>query len=122
MNIVVTGSRSLTDREKVIWALGELIQRPTYPEGSCAWHHGGARGADVLVDEWLREGSEPITVHRPDYERHGRRAPHVRNDEMLDVADVVLAIWDGESKGTASVIGKAASRGIPVYVEIVGPA
>ena len=41
---------------------------------------------------------------------------HLRNDQMLDRADLVLAFHDGESRGTASVIAKARKRGITVEV------
>ena len=40
----------------------------------------------------------------PEYERYGRGAPIVRNKQIVDYADEVVAFWDGKSKGTLSVI------------------
>ena len=40
----------------------------------------------------------------PEYERYGRAAPIVRNKKIVDYADKVIAFWDGNSKGTLSVI------------------
>jgi len=46
----------------------------------------------------------------------GRRAPLVRNDLMLRVADAVIAVWDGRSRGTAFVIRRARALGLPLLV------
>ena len=41
---------------------------------------------------------------RPQYDRYKRAAPLKRNEQMVDLADEVLVIWDGKSKGTAHTI------------------
>ena len=90
--------------------------------------HGGAMGADSWAAEWgqTQPHVEEVYLYEPKYDQHGKRAPHVRNDLMLDEADHVIAFWDGKSRGTKSVIDKAIKRGLSfevhspagVYVEV----
>ena len=54
----------------------------------------------------------------PNYERYGRGAPIKRNYEIVDYADEVLAIWDGKSRGTRSVIDYCNKKGKKVRVVI----
>ena len=52
----------------------------------------------------------------PDYETYGRRAPLVRNSQIIAEADLVLAFWDMSSHGTAHTITECIRRRIPVKV------
>ena len=107
---MVTGSRGWTDAD----AIDAVLSR--YALAGFDVVHGGAAGADQIAADWCRLWSVGEEVFEPDYAAHGSRAPHVRNDAMLDVADAVVAFWDGKSRGTQSVIEKAEKRGIPVEV------
>ena len=49
--------------------------------------------------------------------RHTRKgAPLIRNKEMVDIADMVIVIWDGKSRGTKNTIDYATSRGKKVVL------
>jgi hypothetical protein len=63
-----------------------------------------------------------VRVFPADWERYKRRAGIIRNLEMLDQEpDLVIAFWDGKSRGTAHTIGEARRRGIPVEVVSADP-
>ena len=53
--------------------------------------------------------------------QHGTRAPLVRNTQMVDAADMVVAIWDHQSTGTAFTVRYARRQGKPVRVYILKP-
>lgn len=72
---------------------------------------GGAKGADQLAENVAEELGLKLTIYYPDYKRWKRSAPHLRNDEILANCEEVLALWDGESRGTASVMNKAEKLG-----------
>lgn len=94
MKIAIIGSRNLTcvDIHKYISLnCTEIVS-------------GGARGVDTMAAEYAQQNNIPITVFKPDYEKFGRAAPIVRNKQIVDYADEVIAFWDGKSKGTRSVI------------------
>jgi hypothetical protein len=77
---------------------------------------GGARGVDRLGEQWAKESNIPIKQFIPDWDGLGKKAGHVRNREMGDYADALIALWDGESKGTKGMIEYAQKKGLKVYV------
>ena len=65
---------------------------------------GDARGADILGAEWGAKHGIPIQ-HFPAYwDIYGKAAGFIRNAEMGEYADMLIAFWDGKSKGTAHMI------------------
>lgn len=79
---------------------------------------GGAKGVDSLAAAFAREHGIKLTEFRPDYKRNGRGATFIRNRQIVDYADEVLAFWDGESHGTKYTIDYA--RKVGRRVRIVG--
>ena len=51
---------------------------------------------------------------------HGRKAGPIRNNEMADKADALIAIWDGQSRGTKHMIDAATKHGLRVHVHNLG--
>jgi hypothetical protein len=77
---------------------------------------GTARGADTLGENWARRRDVPVERHPADWETHGKRAGFIRNALMVKKADMLVAFWDGKSKGTEHVIGIAKKAGLQVTV------
>ena len=78
--------------------------------------HGGARGADALARTYAEEHQIPQCVVLPQWTTYGRAAGPRRNAEMVEKCDAVLALWDGESLGTANTINIAKKAGKPVRI------
>ena len=72
---------------------------------------GGAVGVDSCAAEYAKKKGLKVTVFLPQYEHYGRVAPIVRNKKIVEYADKIIALWDGKSKGTASVIKYAKKTG-----------
>ena len=70
---------------------------------------------DKLGEEWARSKGIPVEVYEADWETYGRRAGYIRNASMALVADALIAIWDGESKGTSHMIKTALGKGLKVF-------
>jgi hypothetical protein len=133
--IVVTGSRSLTDEDTVEEAFAHVLERVEQRGGlldqPCLLLHGGAGGVDRivgdLISDSLGEGQSDhlLEVVQPDWGRHGKAAGFIRNGEMVqraaDTGGAVIAIWDGQSKGTYDTIKRAAKLRVPAFVEVVYP-
>jgi hypothetical protein len=77
---------------------------------------GGATGIDTCAKHFSLTHNIPYTEYRPDYTRYGRAAPIVRNRQIVDHADRVIAFWDGTSRGTRSVIDYCRKIGKPLTV------
>jgi hypothetical protein len=76
---------------------------------------GGARGVDRLGEEFAVAHHLHVKRFLPNW-KLGRGAGFIRNIEMAEYADALIAIWDGVSRGTAQMIREAKKRGLRVYV------
>lgn len=77
---------------------------------------GAARGVDACARRYARAHHIQLTEFFPDYDTYGRTAPLRRNDEIVNYADLVLAFWDGASRGTQYVIRRCREEGKPVRI------
>jgi hypothetical protein len=78
---------------------------------------GGADGVDRDAERYAVAVGLPMRRITPDYDRYGDAAPHVRNRQIVDCADVVIAVWDAIPwPGNAlAIVRRAQRRGIPVH-------
>ena len=77
---------------------------------------GMARGADWNGAHFARGCKLQLYEFPADWDTHGKRAGHIRNAEMAQFADGLLAFWDGESRGTDNMIQQMKRLGKPVKV------
>ena len=77
---------------------------------------GGAGGGDTWGRVWANSQGIPIEDHPAQWSRFGRRAGNIRNIEMARAADALIAVWDGQSPGTAHMIAIAQEYGLRVFV------
>ena len=94
MKLLIVGSRSITDFD-----LSPYISKDVDTIIS-----GGANGIDTLAEEYADVNRLSKYILRPQYNLYGRAAPLMRNEQMVDMADAVLVIWDSHSKGTQYTI------------------
>jgi hypothetical protein len=104
--VAVVGSRGVASCPALLARLAELAPGQVVS--------GGATGVDSLAAAWARANGVPLLELRPDYATHGpTAATHMRNAEIVRLADLVLVVWDGRSKGTLSAARAAARLGKP---------
>lgn len=77
---------------------------------------GHASGADSLGEKFAADHNLQCELHPADWELHGKAAGPIRNAEMAEVADALIAFWDGKSPGTKSMIDLARRKGLQVAV------
>lgn len=118
IRILITGSRNFSD-----WAAMKNALTPywvTFEDAEVTLVHGGCSGADTIAGDVAASLGWTVEVHPADWERYGRRAGPLRNQEMVDSgADVCLAFPIGESRGTRDCMARAEKAGIPVVVVVV---
>ena len=68
---------------------------------------GAANGVDTIAEQYADKHKLSKIILRPDYRRYKRGAPLKRNDAMVELADMVLVIWDGVSRGSKHTIDYA---------------
>ena len=77
---------------------------------------GGAKGADTYAKEYALKNGIPIIEFLPDYKKYGRKAPLIRNMQIVDNCDFLLAFWNGTSRGTKFTIDYAEKGGVPIKI------
>ena len=86
------------------------------PETTTEIVSGGAKGIDTCARNYALAHGLKLTEFLPEYDKYGRGAPLRRNITIIEYADLVLAFWDGKSRGTKFVIDNCKKRNIPVVV------
>lgn len=112
MRTIIAGSRSLCHPGYLRLALNDCEWRDRITEVVC----GMAKGADMLGFDWATEQGIPIKRFFPDWDRYGKRAGLIRNREMGDYADALIALWDGDSTGTTHMISYMRHLGKPYVI------
>ncbi len=109
MKVAVIGSRGIT----------QIDLSPLIPEETDEIVSGGACGVDFLAKEYAQSHGLKYTEFLPEYKLYGRAAPIIRNKLIAAYADQVVAVWDGESRGTRFVIHFCRKIGTPCKTYIV---
>lgn len=114
MKVAIIGGRDFNDYE-----LLKKWQKPF-------WHYmspdpliiisGGANGADSLAEKFADEYKLEKEIYKPEWDKYGKSAGFIRNQTIVDNCDMVLAFWDGESRGTADTIEKAKKAKKPTFI------
>ena len=117
--LLVSGSRTITDRAKVFQALDFMISDMLNGE-DVTIIEGGAKGVDTLAREFAIERKIPYEEHPADWDKNGRAAGYIRNVEMVKEAYVALIIWDGKSKGTAHAMKICEKKGVKYLLKMMG--
>lgn len=96
MKVAIVGSRNLdVDISKYI------------PEETTTIVTGGAKGIDCLAEEFADKNNLKKIIFKPQYERYKKAAPIMRNILIVNESDLIVAIWNGKSKGTKFTIDYA---------------
>jgi hypothetical protein len=114
MKVIIAGSRCICNETAVVSALNHN------PYDITEVVSGHAAGIDQIGEMWARSKGHPVTTFTPDYnDGNQRRAPLLRNTAMAKYADALIAIWDGQSRGTKHMIGEMKKLNKPYTVYII---
>ncbi len=105
MKLAIIGSRGFNDYDFLKKNVTDFLKRNSF----VCTHiiSGGAKGADKLAEQFALDNQLEMVAFKPDWKQFGKRAGFIRNNEIIENADVVIAFWDGDSKGTKDAIMKA---------------
>ena len=110
MKIGVVGSRTFNDYKLLADTLGVLVDNIEVIIS------GGASGADKLAAKYAQNENIDLIEFLPQWQLYGRSAGIIRNRFIVQESDMILAFWDGFSKGTANTISRARKAGKVVRV------
>lgn len=113
MKVIIAGSRNgiiYSDVKKAIEDSGFKITEVV---------SGTARGVDRFGEQWAIENNVAIKRFPADWDTYGKRAGYLRNTQMAEYADALIAVWDGESRGTKHMIDEAKKESLEYFIYIV---
>lgn len=103
MKVAVVGGRTFDDYKRLKRTLDSILVGIEFD----TIVSGGARGADSLGARYADERGLKKIIHLPDWDTHGKAAGFIRNKDIVTDADMIVACWDGESRGTNNSIALA---------------
>ena len=109
MKIAVVGSRDFPDME-LVRAFVRSLPKDTVIIS------GGARGVDRTAEEEAKKLGMVTEIYPADWQTHGKKAGFLRNKQMVDAADRIVAFHDGVSRGTLHTINLAKAADKPVEI------
>lgn len=113
--IIIAGGRDFMDYNLLKEKTNKILQEKKVTH-KIVIISGCARGADTLGLRYASENAFDVEEYPADWDKYGKKAGYVRNVEMAENADALIAFWDGKSKGTKHMIDIATERNLPIRV------
>lgn len=119
MRVIIAGGREVKLQEGV-----RMVEQAIAESGFAITEliNGGALGIDAAARKYWHNRFDnnppeyPLRTIPAQWDKHGKSAGPIRNREMASQADALIAIWDGQSRGTKNMIDTAKAMGLQVYV------
>lgn len=112
--LIVAGGRDFNNYAHVCKALTRLAEE-NYFDKAVSIVSGMARGADALGHRFAIEKNVVVYEFPADWDKYGKRAGFMRNEDMGRFSDGLVAFWDGQSRGTKHMIDFMKSLNKPVH-------
>ncbi len=103
MKLAIVGSRTFDDVRLFIESIPEKSEIEMIISG-------GANGADLYAEKYAEIENIPLKIFKPQWDVYGKKAGMLRNSDIVNECDKLIAFWDGKSKGTLDSITKAKTQ------------
>jgi hypothetical protein len=113
MKLAIIGSRNFTN-----YSLLEQTLEPYKPKITLVIS-GAATGADSLGERWALSNKIKTLIFPADWNRFGKRAGFIRNEDIIQHCDCCIAFWDGVSKGTKHSISLCEKYNKPLKIVMI---
>ena len=113
--VVIAGSRGFSNY-KLLKETCDKYLREKKKTHNIVIISGHARGADSFGEKYASDEDLDLEIYPADWKKYGKSAGFMRNEQMADIADAVIAFWNGESHGTKHMIDIAEEKGLNVKV------
>lgn len=115
MNITIGGCRDFDDYDIFKKFVGECVKSINTPEKVIILS-GHCSGADEMAERFAKECGLALEIFPAEWKKYGKAAGPKRNKEMVEKSDIIIAFWDGKSKGTKNLIDLAKKKDIQIKI------
>jgi ABC-type enterochelin transport system substrate-binding protein len=112
MKVIIAGGRDFDNYEY----LKEICDKILINQNEIEIVSGCANGADKLGEKYANEKRYIIKQFPADWNKYGKSAGYIRNEEMAKYSDALIAFWNKKSKGTMNMINIANKYQLKVKV------
>jgi hypothetical protein len=110
LRVAIVGSRHFAEPDRVTEYVNSLPARASIITGS-------ASGVDAAATRAARAKGIPVQVMPASFEEASDASKAAaRNQRLIDACDVLVAFWDGSSKGTRATVDRALDSGKEVHI------
>lgn len=113
--VIIAGTRTFSNYSLLCAYCDRYLSRKTKTY-NIVIVSGAARGADSLGEQYARERDYQLQRFPADWNKNGRGAGFMRNMDMANYSDALIAFWDGASRGTEHMIKTAKNKGLSVRI------
>lgn len=114
--VIVAGSRTIDSQMFIFDKLDTLLSQKIQEKEQIQIVSGTARGVDRIGEQYAAAKGFLCKQYPADWNTHGKKAGYLRNCQMAENADALVAFWDGNSPGTRHMIETAKAHGLAVRV------
>lgn len=107
IKVIIAGTRNFDNYELLKQKMDKILAARVRNNEEIIIVSGTARGADKLGERYARERGYTIKRFPADWDKNGKRAGYIRNEEMAKYADACVCFWDEASRGTKHMIDLA---------------
>ena len=116
IKVIIAGTRDFNDYAFLKKNVDYFLQGINPNNEEIEIVSGNARGADKLGERYAKEHNLPVKLFPANWDKYGKQAGYLRNQEMANYSDVLIAFWDEKSKGTKHMIDIAKKQDLTVIV------
>lgn len=102
-NVIIAGSRNFDNFIFLMNCIDFLLEESE----EVTIISGGARGADNLGEQYASMRGIEVMRMPAEWDKYGRSAGYIRNEEMAKVATHCVIFWDGVSRGSKHMMDLA---------------
>lgn len=105
-NVIIAGGRDFNDYKLLKTKCFSLLKNKM-DECNVQVVCGCARGADTLGKQFAEEFGLKVLEYPANWDKYGKKAGYLRNEEMAKVGNALIAFWDEKGRGTGHMIDLA---------------
>lgn len=116
MNIGIIGGRDFNNYDILVSTFANLVEENKWDCKGLTIVSGGAKGADSLAERLAKDIGAKTLIFNADWDKYGKSAGYRRNGDIVENSDIIIAFWNGISKGTRHTIDISLANKKPIFV------
>ncbi len=125
LRAIIAGKRDFNDFNRLCKYCDNILKVYKESFDQITIISGNALGTDRMGEEYAKLRGYNLMVFPAEWFKYGRRAGIIRNAQMADYATsdnkegILIAFWNGISKGTGNMIEQAQSKHMDVFIDMI---